>query len=143
MPKGSSGLSKKTYLDYPHWPSVQKFVTGVSSLHPRLVLLFGSVAKGNFTQHSDADVLVIFDRAVDWLEVYQHSDGLVEPIVKSWEEVKAALQRGEPLVVEIIEDGVVLWDSGGLYQRLVALAEEAKRKWGLVRVKGGWRWGAS
>jgi len=39
------------------------FVATVRQLDPVAAVLFGSVARGDFTQHSDADVLVVFDRA--------------------------------------------------------------------------------
>ena len=41
----------------------------VQGLGPVLILLFGSVAKGEVTQHSDADVLVVVAEPVDWLRV--------------------------------------------------------------------------
>ncbi|PYJ68670.1 MAG: hypothetical protein DME76_11545 [Verrucomicrobia bacterium] len=45
---------------YPHVDELQQFVESVSRLHPLAVILFGSLATGEFTQHSDADVAVIF-----------------------------------------------------------------------------------
>ena len=83
MVSASSASSQPSYLRYPHWPSVGRFVDGVKALQPLLLLLFGSVAKGDFTQHSDADVLAVFAAPTDWLAVYSYSDGRVQPVVKT------------------------------------------------------------
>jgi len=61
MAQKSSNSSRATWRDYPHWSSVERFVEQVRRLDPLLVLLFGSVTTGEFTQYSDADVLVVFE----------------------------------------------------------------------------------
>jgi len=120
---------------------VQRFVKGVvTSLKPLLILLFGSVAKGEFTQESDADVLVVFDRPVDWLTVYAHSQGMVQPLVKTLDEVLAQIRQGEPFFIEIVEDGLALYDADEIHQRLMVEAAKAKREWGLTRTEDGWEW---
>ena len=55
MAQKSSNSSRATWRDYPHWSSVERFVEQVRRLDPLLVLLFGSVTTGEFTQYSDAD----------------------------------------------------------------------------------------
>ncbi|MEO0249415.1 MAG: nucleotidyltransferase domain-containing protein [candidate division WOR-3 bacterium] len=140
MRRKFSPLLKATYRDYPHWCEVQRFVKGVASLKPLLILLFGSVATGEFTQDSDADVLVIFDRPVEWLMIYAHSQGMVQPLVKTLDEVLAEIRHGEPFFIEIVEDGLALYDAGGIHQRLIGEAAKAKREWGLTRTADGWEW---
>jgi len=119
---------------------VERFVQGVKALQPLLVLLFGSVAKGDFTQRSDADVLAVFAEPTDWLAVYSYSQGRVQPVVKTLDEMRAGLEAGEPFFFEMLEDGIILYDTEETHWRLVILAQEARQRWGLVRVKGGWRW---
>ncbi len=126
--------------NYPHWPSIEHFVAEVRRLRPLLVLLFGSVATGEFTQHSDADVLVVFQQPVSWDAVYACSDGIVQPIVKTWPEIEARIKAGEPFYCEIIEDGWVLFDAGDAYEQLQHLATIARQRWGLKRTASGWRW---
>ena len=105
-----------------------------------LILLFGSVAKGEFTQRSDADVLVVFAEPVGWLRVYACSDGRVQPVVKTVDELVDGLRCGEPFWCEIIEDGIVLYEKGDTWDRLRALVEEAKAEYGPERMRRGWRW---
>jgi predicted nucleotidyltransferase len=141
MLRRSSSSLRSTYLDYPHLAELRRFLARIAPMRPLLVLLFGSVAKGEFTQHSDADVLVVFSKPVDWLEVYEHSDGLVQPLVKTLDEIMARIEEGDPFVIEILEDGIALHEDGGVHGRLLAAVAEAKERFGLVRTDDGWRWG--
>ncbi|MGC8779613.1 MAG: nucleotidyltransferase domain-containing protein [Anaerolineae bacterium] len=141
----SSRVASKTQQrarNYPHWPSVERFVAQVRQLEPLLVLLFGSVATGEFTQYSDADVLVIFQQSVPWEMVYACSDGFVQPVVKTWREIEAKVRSGEPFYCEIAEDALVLFDAGGVYEQLQRLTTISREYWGLERTSSGWRWTA-
>lgn len=143
MPQRSSRSSKTTWLDYPHRASIERFVERVKRLDPLLVLLFGSVAAGDFTQYSDADVLVVFEQAVDWDTVYACSDGIVQPVVKTLDELLAQIAAGEPFFCEIVEQGQVLFDSGDVYERLCRAVAAARHRWGLEQIPTGWRWSAT
>lgn len=131
---------KATYRDYPHLNELTAFVKGVEALRPQLVLLFGSVATGEFTQRSDADALIIFDRPTDWLDVYRYSQGIVQPIVRTVAEVENLIQAGEPFYIQAFLEGVCLAGDELLHKRLRALVDEAMKAHGLVRTKHGWRW---
>lgn len=133
-------MSNPSYLKYPHLGEIEAFVEGVKTLKPKLILLFGSVATGDFTQYSDADVLVLFQEPIDWLEVYRFSQGMVHPVVKTLLEVETRIRGGDTFFIEILRDGVVLFEEEGTRQRLLGLAEEAERRYGLVRTERGWRW---
>jgi predicted nucleotidyltransferase len=104
------------------------------------VLLFGSVARGDFTQYSDADVLVVTREPTDWKQVYQYSDGIVQPVVKTLEEIETLLNHGEPFWIEVIQEGIVLYEELNSYSLLYSLAEQARRRWKLRREAGGWSW---
>jgi len=121
---------------------VERFVEKVRRLDPLLVLLFGSVATGEFTQYSDADVLVLFERPVDWETAYACSDGIVQPVVKTRDELAAQIAAGEPFFCEIVEEGQVLFDAGSVYARLRRHVAAARERWGLERTVDGWRWAA-
>lgn len=132
-------MSKLAYRRYPHLGEIEAFVEGVKALKPRLILLFGSVAKGDFTQYSDADVLVLFDEPIDWLDVYRFSQGMVQPLVSTRLEVEARIRDGDTLFIQVLKEGVVLFEEEGASRRLLGLAEEAERRHGLVRTERGWR----
>lgn len=81
------------------------------------VLVFGSVARGESTAHSDIDLLVIgptkerfFERMGSALAVVRDiSRGLpLAPIVLTPEELSARLARGDQFIQEIVETGVEL-----------------------------------
>ncbi len=140
MGRPSSSLSGKTWRDAPQRDSVDRFLDKVRLLNPRLVLLFGSLATGDFTQYSDADVLVVLEQPVDWQTVYQWSDGVVQPVVVTWEEAVARVEEGEPFFHEILTEGKVLIDRGGAFRQLRQRSAIAARKRGLERTPYGWRW---
>jgi predicted nucleotidyltransferase len=133
-------MSKPTYRDYPHLDELMTFVSGVEALKPQLILLFGSVATGECTQRGDTDVLVIFDRPTDWLDVYRFSQGIVQPIVRTVAEVENLIQAGEPFYIQAFLEGVFLAGDEQTYRRLRALVDEAISAHGIIRTKHGWRW---
>lgn len=150
MPKSSlslpEALSSKQALQlarvqerYPAFAELEEFVQRVSVRKPLLVLLFGSLATGQFTQHSDADVLVIFNRSVDWMSVYECSAGRVQPLVRELGEALGEIEAGNTLLIEALEDGIPLLDRAGAYERLRCACWEAKRRLGLVRTRRGWQ----
>ncbi|HIC94408.1 MAG TPA: hypothetical protein EYP09_09195 [Anaerolineae bacterium] len=53
----------------------------------------------------------------------------------------ARIEEGDPFVIEILEDGIALYEDDGIHGRLLAAAAEAKERLGLVRTEDGWRWG--
>ncbi len=137
-----SNSSRATCHNYPHWSSVERFVEQVRRLDPLLVLLFGSVVTGEFTQYSDADVLVIFEHSQTWEAVYACSDGIVQPMVKTQDELIAQIAAGAPFLCEIVGEGQVLFDADGVYERLRRHVDDARERWGLERTSAGWRWDA-
>ncbi|MFN3761688.1 MAG: nucleotidyltransferase domain-containing protein, partial [Anaerolineae bacterium] len=87
---------------------MERFLEKVRQLDPLLVVLFGSLVTGDYTPSSDADVLVVLRQPVDWETVYACSDGIVQPVVTTWEELLAQLDSGEPFFHEVITEGTVL-----------------------------------
>lgn len=81
------------------------------------VVLFGSAARGEATEHSDIDLLVIaetnerfYERVASVLRtVRELSYGLpLAPIVLTAKEVQARLDRGDQFVAEVLGTGVDL-----------------------------------
>ncbi len=124
---------------YPAYAEIEEFMRRVAVHKPLLVLLFGSLATGRFTQHSDADVLVIFDRSVDWMSVYKCSTGRVQPLVRELDRALREIESGNTLLIEAVEDGIPLLDRAGVYEQLRCACQQAKHWLGLVRERTGWR----
>lgn len=127
---------------YPRRESVFRFIERVRELEPppALGLLFGSLVQGTYTQHSDADVLVVFetDPPPDWMVVYCCGDGIVEPHVASWSQFEQRLLAGDTFFAEIVETGKPVLDRGDYGDRARAVLAAAKSRHGLVRTATGW-----
>ena len=136
----SSVSSRRILHNYPRAREVRVFLRKVRRLKPVLIILFGSVARGNFKEDSDADVLILFERPLRWAQVYSLGMGVVQPVVKTMDEFSALLEEGEPFAFEILEDGVLLYDADGYHARFTKQAAAARDRHCLVRVKGSWRW---
>jgi predicted nucleotidyltransferase len=90
---------------------VKKLISEISDKISGSVLLFGSFAKGEMTQESDIDLLVISDRKPD-LDVVREAGRLMgrEISVKSTTEEKfvEGLTNNDPLMLEIAANHVIL-----------------------------------
>ena len=87
------------------------------------VILFGSYAKGKSQEYSDIDILIILKRSfADWMErrdleielrkKLYHTIGQVSPKTASFEELEASLENLNPLILNIIQSGIALYDDG-------------------------------
>lgn len=89
----------------------------------RSVILFGSYAKGTAQTYSDIDILIILNRKfANWMErrdleielrkrLYR-TVGQVSPKVGSIEELEVALEAHNPLILNILDSGITLYDDG-------------------------------
>ena len=85
------------------------------------VVLFGSRARGDWRPWSDYDLLIIawfregyLDRIKLVLDVLADVKIPVEPHPYTPQEALEMLRRGSPTIVDALEEGVVLYDSGWL-----------------------------
>lgn len=136
-----SDSSSNNWHNAPQGASVERFLERVRQLDPLLVILFGSLATGDYTSSSDADVLVVLRQPVAWETVYACSDGIVQPVVATWEELLAQLDSGEPFFHEVITEGTVLIDAEGVSDVLRERAFAAAQRLNLQRTPYGWKWG--
>lgn len=104
------------------------------------MVLFGSVARGDFRSDSDADVLVVMEQPEQSEKVYEDCEGGVHPVVKTFGQMNKFIREGEPFYIEMIEDGIPLYDADGEFKKLSRLVYDAKIAWGLERDSDGWRW---
>lgn len=98
------------------------------SLDPALgvcaVVVFGSVARGDFNVWSDIDVLVVADhlpvRALDRFEALGEPVARVQPVAWTPAEWRGQRRRSNPIAVEAADDGVWLVGSAaGLDEQAV------------------------
>jgi predicted nucleotidyltransferase len=115
MQKVSFPMLKKKLKRYPHLNELKTFMNRIEKDNNlKLVLLYGSLAKGSYTQHSDIDVLCVFDKKFNnteerFLASYKYSDGLVQPKNLSYQEFKHSLRKGNSFLYSICKDGFILY----------------------------------
>jgi len=106
------------------------------------IILFGSMAKGNYTKYSDHDLLILVSHEElnfkDRLYEYSlPSDGWVEPLVYTREEVEFMLGDLHPLILETLKDGLVIYDRG-LWSSLKAKFNELLERGTITPKEEGW-----
>jgi len=89
-----------------------------------LVVLVGSLARGDYTAYSDADVLVVLEssdkkpheRIPDFLDPTLPVD--VDPFVYTLDEITRLAYEGSRIVQEAVERGVLLAGSESVFARI-------------------------
>lgn len=110
----SSDLLKKKLSRYPHLSELESFVNQIDKKFLKLILLYGSLAKGTYTQFSDIDILCVFDKEFKdqkerFLAAYKYSNGIVQSKTLSYKEFKEAIQKGNPFLYSILKDAIILY----------------------------------
>jgi len=110
----------------------------VRKLGVKAIILFGSRARGDWLPWSDYDLLVIadfkekyLDRLRRILEIVSDVPVNIEPHPYTLEEATEMLRRGNPTIVDALEEGIVLYASKDL-EVLKKIYKEMKRR-GLKR----------
>jgi uncharacterized protein len=100
---------------------IHKLVTRIARLfNPRRIILFGSYAYGNPRSESDIDLLVIMDtflrEPMQALQIRQAINPLfaVDILVITPTRLNQRLKWGDSFLKEIVEKGVVLYESPDL-----------------------------
>lgn len=89
----------------------------VEAFQPEQIVLFGSYAKGEPTENSDVDLLVVlpfkgypFRKASEILRV-THPDFPVDLLARTPEQLQTRLALGDGFIQEILETGKVLHEA--------------------------------
>lgn len=87
----------------------------VRKLRPEKIILFGSLARGDFNEGSDVDILVI----ADWKEDFLDRIGVLlklntvhlplEPVGYTREELERMKAEGNPFILKMLEEGKVIY----------------------------------
>jgi hypothetical protein len=117
---------------------VEQFAECLAKLEPLAVILFGSLATGEFTQHSDADVAVIFEKSVDWMIVYRCSSGWVQPLVYDAEQFLQMISDANGIALEICQVGWVLCGDPDCLKRVKETFDQARCNYALEKTPSGW-----
>ena len=101
---------------------------------PRLVVLFGSRARGDHLEDSDIDVLVVSDALPRdpreaFEALYDPSDPLVMPIGMNTSVFVRKLREGNTFVLEVLEDGRILCGDPSFISEVTRLYREVRRRY--------------
>ena len=112
----------------------------VKKMNVKAVILFGSRARGNWKPWSDYDILIIadfkeryLDRLKKVLEIVDNISLEIEPHPYTLEETLKMLKKGNPIIVNALEEGKILYSTKDL-EKLVETYKELKRR-GLRRTE--------
>ncbi|MEJ2249466.1 MAG: nucleotidyltransferase domain-containing protein [Candidatus Lokiarchaeota archaeon] len=117
--------------NYPHFNELEDFLNDIDKENLSLVVLFGSLTKGTFTQHSDIDMLCVYDKEFKdmrerFLQSYRFSKGLVQPETITLQEFKDNLSEGNSFLYHILDEGYILYNKI-LESTLKSWIEEGKK----------------
>jgi predicted nucleotidyltransferase len=107
------------------------------------IVLFGSMARGDWSRGSDFDLLVGLrgedgKRLIDRIAEFSSLEGNIEVFPYSYLQWQRMFEEVHPLLLEALEYGIVLWDRGSF-----AAMRETFRQWrenGQVEPwRSGWR----
>jgi len=122
---------------------LRSFLEEVKPLSPRCVILFGSYAKGNFTENSDIDVCVIAenlsrDELARRCLTRLYSTRRVRAIGFYPEEFLEYLRGLRFLAYDVVADGVLIYDDG-FFSETKGVYSDCIRRHGIIREEKGWR----
>jgi hypothetical protein len=144
MRKRLSSSLAKTCPDYPGRDAIVRYAAYLTDEGAAVVILFGSVARGDYGPDSDADLLVIFDdnrtRNELWSAYYGPSGGEVEPHFWTLKRAEEELALGNPFLMLAFFDGILLYEKDGAYARLKTLFKSAVGRMGITRERDGLRY---
>lgn len=112
-PTAAEVIRRRRDAQQRHLDAAQQFADGIpSSVGVRAVVVFGSVARGDFHETSDIDVLVVADnlpdRVLDRTALIGTPTGRVQYVAWTTQELHAEQQRGNPIAVESAVSGIIL-----------------------------------
>ena len=124
----------------PRWRSLESYIEKLLSSDKRgkvkSIVLHGSMARGDYDYSSDIDLLIVVSEESGRIderiyEYSEYSDGWVQPLVYTGEEVMEMFNGFNPLILNALKDGVALVDDGfwsDLKKRFDGMEGEGKLK---------------
>jgi hypothetical protein len=131
---------------YAHAEAIGRFVErAMWELHPLALILFGSLAKGDYHQRSDADFCIVLTQAPRSMfeghdqAVICDPSGVVQPLVYGPDQFRQMIRQANGLALEIMADGLFLAGDETSWQEIEELAARSRQELGIERTPTGWR----
>lgn len=109
----------KSQLKKAYGKEIKRIVAALKAYNPQRIILFGSVARGDFDENSDIDLLVIKNDSKKKIEricdVYRlirspRRTIAVEPLVLTPEELQKGIAGGSFFLEDALKEGKVLYE---------------------------------
>jgi predicted nucleotidyltransferase len=115
----------------------------IEQFSPKCVILFGSYARGNFTEDSDIDLCVIAEQLPEDELRRRTLVGYNTPKITALgfypQEFINFLKKRRCFVYDVISDGIVVYDDG-FFENIKSVYEGCIREFQMIREANGWRW---
>ncbi|MCS7131086.1 MAG: nucleotidyltransferase domain-containing protein [Archaeoglobaceae archaeon] len=126
----------------PYEKEIKEYVEALKKFKPKLVILFGSIAKRSFGVGSDVDLLVVSDFLPDnfkeRLKLLYEIETKAPLDLKGYksEEIKRMILKGHPLILDALEYGIFILAEKDFLDEIMELYEREKKKF--KRIERGW-----
>ncbi len=114
------------------------------SLKPSSIILYGSIAKGEYGVGSDVDLLIISDllpkdflNRLKLLSELNSTTAPIEALAYTSTEFKVMLKRLHPMVLSTIEDGIIIYDDG-FFKFMKKRSTLLRKRLKIFHVEDGW-----
>jgi hypothetical protein len=130
---------------YAHTEALGRFVARAArELRPLALILYGSLARGDYHSRSDADVCVVLAGDPGFYEGYDRvvaldPSGIVQPVVYGADAFREMVRTANGLALEVLADGAFLAGDEGFRRGIEALADYIRQRLGIERTPTGWR----
>ncbi len=145
MQRVSSDSLSSRLPGYRHVATLTSFVRLTEEmLCPVAIILFGSLTKGTYYLHSDADICIILAQPeISWAEGYDRvaaldSEGVVQPMVYGRVQFPNMIRSANSLALEVCHDGWMLGGEEDYVQLLEEAFNQAEWRYGLQKTESGW-----
>ncbi|MGH2542107.1 MAG: nucleotidyltransferase domain-containing protein [Ardenticatenaceae bacterium] len=135
-----------SFSHYAYSEAVGQFVERVAQeLAPVAVVLFGSLARGDYHTRSDADFCVVLSEALTSpFEGYDQvvrcdPSGVVQPLVYGAGQFRRMVCEANGLALEVLADGIFLAGDEQFRLEIEQLAAATRQRLGIERTTTGWR----
>ena len=146
MQTRSWDLLAPSFEGYAHAEAVGRFVKqAVQELHPLALILFGSLARGDYHQLSDADLCLVLSQSPrSPFEGYDQAvacdpSGVVQPLVYGADQFRRMIREANGLALEVMADGLFLAGDEAFREEIVSLVRSVQGRLGIERTPTGWQ----
>ena len=127
----------------PYYEDIMEYAERVKmKLKPKLLVIFGSIAKGDFGVGSDVDILIVsdllpknFQKRLKILFLLNDTFAPIEPVGYTSEEFKKMISKGHPTALDAIH-GIILYKDEKYEKEIRSLFKEVTGK--VRREEFGW-----